>query len=145
MMRLGNDVNARSRHGWKFFGESCHEWSTFPYSQYMSLYFLHAMICFEHTNKMKTNIDRSFHHCGKGSLFRYCDVTCQLGTDIVASNLTACMFAGIIIIKTCLLSKKKSSYNTMFYQSEIPIEPCCSIGKDFVKLNKKYWYNIFVM
>ena len=40
-------------------------------------YFLHAILCHEHTNPLKTTIERSFRHCCQGRPFltEHCDVT----------------------------------------------------------------------
>ena len=40
-------------------------------------YFLHAILCHEHTNPPRTIIERSFHHCCQGRPFltEHCDVT----------------------------------------------------------------------
>ena len=40
-------------------------------------YFLHAILCHEHTNPLRTIIDRSFRHCchGRPFLIEHCDVT----------------------------------------------------------------------
>ena len=40
-------------------------------------YFLHAILCHEHTNPLRTIIERSFRHCCQGRPFltEHCDVT----------------------------------------------------------------------
>ena len=40
-------------------------------------YFLHAILCHEHTNTLRTIIERSFRHCCQGRPFltEHCDVT----------------------------------------------------------------------
>ena len=40
-------------------------------------YFLHAILCHEHTNPLRTIIERSFRHCclGRPFLTEHCDVT----------------------------------------------------------------------
>ena len=57
------------------------------------LYFLHAILCHEHTNSLRTLIELSFCHCCQGRPFltMYCDViTCGVmrtrNTGIVTSS-----------------------------------------------------------
>ena len=47
------------------------------HSNELLFYFLHAILCHEHTNPLRTIIERSFHHCCQGGPFltEHCDVT----------------------------------------------------------------------
>ena len=63
----------------KIMAESPHEWqnkSLFTVTNVL-FYFLHAILCHEHTNPLRTIIERSFRHCCQGRPFltEHCDVT----------------------------------------------------------------------
>ena len=63
----------------KIIAESSHEWqkkSLFTVTNVL-FYFLHAILCREHTNPLRTIIERSFRHCCQGRPFltEHCDVT----------------------------------------------------------------------
>ena len=65
---VNNDFLSRVRR----FGNDFHEWRT-----NVLFYFLHAFLCHEHTNPLRTIIERSFRHCCQGRPFltEHCDVT----------------------------------------------------------------------
>ena len=62
----------------KIIAESPHEWqkSLFTVANVL-FYFLHAILCHEHTNPLRTIIERSIRHCCQGRPFltEHCDVT----------------------------------------------------------------------
>ena len=59
----------------KIFAKSPHEWQKIVTN--VLFYFLHAILCHEHTNPLRTIIERSFCHCYQGRPFltEHCDVT----------------------------------------------------------------------
>ena len=77
--QFGNDF-----HEWR-----SHEWKSLPNSltsdkkkalfmvTNVLFYFLHTILCHEHTNPLRTIIERSFRHCCQGWPFltEHCDVT----------------------------------------------------------------------
>ena len=76
--RFGNDFHEWQRHEWKSLvnrltGEKK---SLFTVTNVL-FYFLHAILCNEHTNPLRTIIERSFRHCCQGRPFltEHCDVT----------------------------------------------------------------------
>ena len=76
--RFGNDFQEWRRHEWKSLPNRLmsHNKSLFTVTNVL-FYFLHAISCHEHTNPLKTIIERSFRHCCQGRSFLtwYCDVT----------------------------------------------------------------------
>ena len=78
--RFDNDFHEWQSHEWvKIIAESPHEWqkkSLFTVTNVL-FYFLHAILCHEHTNQLRTIIKRSFRHCCQGRPFltEHCDVT----------------------------------------------------------------------
>ena len=82
---LNNDFLSRVR---RFGNDFRHEWKSLPNrlkSDKKSLftvrnvlfYFLHAILCHDHTNPLRTIIEHSFRHCCQGQPFltEHCDVT----------------------------------------------------------------------
>ena len=75
---MNNDFLSRVRRfGNEIIAESTQEWqkSLFTVTNVL-FYFSHAILCDEHTNPLRTTIERSFRHCCKGRPFltEYCDV-----------------------------------------------------------------------
>ena len=88
--RFDNDFHEWRSHSWKslpncesslvkIIAESPHEWKKIVIygNECIILFFLHAILCYEHTNPLKTIIERSFRHCCQGWHFmtQHCDVT----------------------------------------------------------------------
>ena len=73
---FGNDFNEWRSHGWKSMPCRLTSDKRLLFTLTHTLcYFLHAILCPEHTNPLKKIIDRSFRHCPQGRSFRHFDVT----------------------------------------------------------------------
>ena len=76
--RFGNDFHEWRSHEWKSLPNrlTCDKKSLFTVTNVL-FYFLHVILCHEHTNPLRTIIERSFRHCCQGRPFltEHCDVT----------------------------------------------------------------------
>ena len=76
--RFGNDFHEWLRHSWKSLPNrlTSDKKSLFTVTNVL-FYFLYAILCHEHTNRLRTIIERSFRHCCQGRPFltEHCDVT----------------------------------------------------------------------
>ena len=76
--RFGNDFHEWRSHEWKSLPNrlTSDKKSLFTVTNVL-FYFLHAILCHEHTNPLRTIIERSFRHCCQGRPFltEHCDVT----------------------------------------------------------------------
>ena len=74
---VNNDFFVTSEAIRQWFAESPHKWqkSLFTVTNVL-FHFLYAILCHEHTNPLRTIIERSFRHCCQGRPFltEYCDV-----------------------------------------------------------------------
>ena len=102
--------------------KSSHEWKSLPNrlpSDKASLFtvtniisnFLHAILRHEHTNPLKTIIERSFHHCCQERLFvtHYCDIT---AIDLWCNANARYWYCDVIFVDchcTRKLAQKRSS------------------------------------
>ena len=76
--RFGNDFHEWRSHEWKSFpNRLTNDKKSFFTVTNVLFYFLHATLCHEHTNPLRTIIERSFRHCCQGRPFltEHCDVT----------------------------------------------------------------------
>ena len=78
MRRFGNDFHEWRSHEWKSLPNrlTSDKKSLFTVTNVL-FYFLHAILCHELTNPLRTIIERSFRHCCQGRPFltEHCDVT----------------------------------------------------------------------
>ena len=76
--RFGNDFHEWRSHEWKSLPNrlTSDKKSLFTVTNVL-FYFLYAILCHEHTNPLRTIIERSFRHCCQGRPFltEHCDVT----------------------------------------------------------------------
>ena len=77
----------------------------------VSFYFLHAILCHEHTNPLRTIIKRSFRHCCQGRPFltEHCDVTT---IDLWRHANAKYWYCDVIFVYchcTCKLAQRRSS------------------------------------
>ena len=76
--RFGNDFHEWRSHEWKSLPNrlTSDKKSLFTVTNVL-FYFLHAILCHEHTNTLRTIIERSFRHCCQWRPFltEHCDVT----------------------------------------------------------------------
>ena len=77
--RFGNDFHEWRSHSWKFLPNrlTSDKISLSTVTNVLFYYFLHAILCHEHTNPLTTIIERSFRLCcqGRSFLTEHCDVT----------------------------------------------------------------------
>ena len=90
----------------KIIAESPHEWqkrSLFTVTNVL-FYFLHAILSHEHTNPLRTIIERSFRHCCQGRHFltEHCDVT----TSDLWRHANAKYWYCDVIFVYCLCTRK---------------------------------------
>ena len=97
----------------KISAESPHEWqkqSLFTVTNVL-FYFLHASLCHEHTNPLRTIIERSFRHCCQWRPFltEHCDVTT---IDLWRHANAKYWYRDVIFVYchcTCKLAQRRSS------------------------------------
>ena len=73
---FGNDFHEWRSHEWKSLPNRRIAESPHSYTNVL-FYFLHAILCHEHINPLRTIIERLFRHCCQGWPFltKHCDVT----------------------------------------------------------------------
>ena len=74
-------------------------------------YFLHAILCHEETDPLRTTIERSFRHCCKGQSFltKHCDVTTVYLWRHANSKYWYCDVILIDCHCTCKFAQRRSS------------------------------------